>query len=63
MEAFYVKFYVKVSAFYGKAETSCNIRLNNHRKVGSNVDAKITCKHFQQESHNFNKHAKFNILD
>ena len=23
----------------------------------------MACKHFQQESHNFNKHAKFTIID
>ena len=23
----------------------------------------MACKHFQQESHNFDKHAKFNIID
>ena len=27
------------------------------------IDAVIACKHFQQESHNFNKHAKFTIID
>ena len=23
----------------------------------------MTCKHFRQESHNFNNHAKFTIID
>ena len=23
----------------------------------------MACKHFQQKSHNFNKHAKFTIID
>ena len=27
------------------------------------VDAVMACKHFQQESHNFNKHAKSTIID
>ena len=27
------------------------------------VDAIMACKHFQQESPNFNKHAKFTIID
>ena len=26
------------------------------------VDTVMACKHFQQESHNFNKHAKFTII-
>ena len=47
----------------GKAETSFNTRLNNHRKDVKNVFLIMACKHFQQESHNFNKHAKFNIID
>ena len=49
--------------YLGKAATTFNIRLNNHRKDGKNVDAIMPSKHFQQESHNFNKHAKFTIID
>ena len=49
--------------YVGKAETSFNVKLNNHQKDVKNVDAIIACKHFQQESHNFNKHAKFTIID
>ena len=49
--------------YVGKAETSFNIRLNNHRKDVKNIDAKMACKHFLQENHNFNKHAKFTIID
>ena len=49
--------------YVGKAETSFNIRLNNHQKDVKKVDTIMTCKHFQQESHNFNKHAKFTIID
>ena len=48
--------------YLGKAETSFNIRVNNHRKDVKKFDA-IACKHFQHESHNFNKHAKFTIID
>ena len=49
--------------YVGKPETSFNIRPNNHRKDVKKVDAIMACKHFQQESHNFNKHAKFTIID
>ena len=49
--------------YVGKAETSFNIRLNNRRKDVKKVDAIMACKYFQQESHNFNKHAKFTITD
>ena len=48
--------------YVGKVETSFNIRLNNHRKNVKKVDAIMACKHFQQESHNFNKHSKCTIL-
>ena len=47
----------------GKAETNFNIRLNNLQKHGEKVDTIMACKHFQQESCNFNKHATFTIID
>ena len=43
--------------------TSFNIILNNHQQDLKIVDAIITCKNFQQESHNFDKHAKFTVID
>ena len=46
-----------------KAETTFNSRLNNHRKDTKNPNAILTCRHFQQQSHNFNSHAKFIIID
>ena len=49
--------------YVGKAETKFDKRLNNYRKDVKKVDAILTCKHFQQESHIFNKHAKFIIID
>ena len=49
--------------FVWKAETSFNIRLNDHQKDVKKVDAMMACNHFQQESHNFKKHAKFTIID
>ena len=49
--------------YVGKAETSFNIRLNNHRKNVNKPNGIVACKHFQQRDHNFNKHAKFIIID
>ena len=49
--------------YVGKAETSFNVRLNNHQRDVKKVDAIMACKHFQQESHIFNKHPKFTIID
>ena len=47
----------------GKAETAFNIRLNNHRKDKKNTNIILACRHFQQQGHNFNSHAKFIIID
>ena len=44
-----------------KSDTTFNIRLNNPRKVTKKPI--LACKHFQQQGHNFNKHAKFIITD
>ena len=49
--------------YVGKAETAFNIRLNNHRKDSKNPNAILTCRHFQQQGHKFNSHAKFIIID
>ena len=48
----------------GKAETSFNVRLNNHQKDVKKSTLMI-CKHFQQENlqTNCNKHVKFTIID
>ena len=40
--------------YVGKAETSFNIRLNNHRENVKKVDTMVVCKDFQQENQNFN---------
>ena len=49
--------------YVGKAETGFNIRLNNNRKDTKNPNAILACKHFQQQGHNFNSHAKFINID
>ena len=49
----------------GKAETPFNIRLNNHRKDGNGNNPKAipASIHFEQPGHNFNKHAKFTLIE
>ena len=37
--------------------------MNNHQKDVKKIDAVMACKNFLQESHSFNKHAKFTIID
>jgi len=51
--------------YVGKAETPFNIRLNNHRKdaTGNNQKAIPASMHFKQTGHNFNKHAKFTLIE
>ena len=51
--------------YIGKAETPFNIRLNNHRKdaTGNNPKAIPASMHFKQPGHNFNKHAKFTLIE
>ena len=46
-----------------KSETSFNIRLNNHRKDSKNKNPILACKHFQNSNHNFQKDAKFTLIE
>ena len=51
--------------YVGKAGKAFNIQLNNHQNDVKNSHPKtiLACKHFQEKNHNFNKHAKFIIID
>ena len=51
--------------YVGKAETTFNIRLNNHRKDanGNNPKAIPASIHFKKPHHNFNKDAKFTLIE
>ena len=49
--------------YVGKAETAFKLRLNNHRKDTKKPNSILACKHFQEQGHNFNKHAKLIIID
>ena len=49
--------------YVGKAETAFNLRLNKHRKDTKKPNSILACKHFQEKGHQFNKHAKFIIID
>ena len=46
-----------------KAKAVFNLRLNNYRKDTKKPNSILVCKHFQEQGHNFNKHAKFIIID
>ena len=49
--------------YVGKAETEFNIRLNNHRKDVWKPDAIPASCHFSGKNHNFNRHAKFILIE
>ena len=49
--------------YVGKAETTFNLRLAIHRKYTKKPNSILACKYFQEKGHNFNKHAKFIIID
>ena len=49
--------------YVGKAETAFNLRLHSHRKDTKKHNSILACKHFQKKRHNFNKHAKFIIIE
>ena len=49
--------------YVAKAETAFNLRLNNNRKDTQKPNSILACKYFQEKGHNFNKHAKFIIID
>ena len=51
--------------YVGKSETAFNVRLNNHRKDARNPrdDTIPACKHFHGNNHDFNKHARFTIIE
>ena len=49
--------------YVGNAEAAFNLKLNNHRKDTKKPDSILACKHFQEQGNNFNKHAKFIIID
>ena len=49
--------------YVGKAETAFDIRLKNRTKDTKKPNIILACRHFQQQGHNFNSHAKFIIID
>ena len=46
-----------------KSGTSFNIRLNNHRKDSKNKKPILACNHFQNSNHNFQRDAKFTLIE
>ena len=49
--------------YVGKCEWSMNRRVNTHRNNVRRIAGPPCEKHFQQQDHDFNKHAKFTIIE
>ena len=49
--------------YTGTSETTLNLRLNNHRKDVNKQKLLQTDQNFQLNGHNFNKHAKFTLIE
>ena len=49
--------------YVGKSETPFNIRLNNHRKDVKRSDSIPACQHFNNNRHEFNRDAKFTVIE
>ena len=48
--------------YVGKAETTFNIKLNNHRKYVNNPKSIPADLHFRKPGHSFNLHGKFTLI-
>ena len=48
--------------YTGTSETILNLRRNNHRKDVNKQKLLQTDQNFQLNGHNFNKHAKFTLI-
>ena len=46
-----------------KCETTFNLRFNNHRKDVNKRNSLQADQHFRLPGHNFNKHAKFILIE
>ena len=49
--------------YVGKSEWNMNIRINNHRNDVFKEDAISAIKHFSTADHNFNRDAKFTVIE
>ena len=49
--------------YTGKSETVFNLRLNNHRKDVNKRNSLQADQYFRLPGHNFNKHAKFTLIE
>ena len=47
----------------GKSETAFNLSLNNHREDVNKQKSLQADQHFLLSGHNFNKHAKFTLIE
>ena len=49
--------------YTGRSKTTFNLRVNNHRKDANKRSSLQADQHFRLPAHNFNKHAKFTLIE
>ena len=49
--------------YVGKSDTSFDIKLNNHKKDSKNRNPILACKHFRNSNQNFQRDAKFSLVE
>ena len=49
--------------YVGKAQAAFNLRLNNHHKDVRRIDAIRADRHFNCPDHDFNRDAKFTVIE
>ena len=53
----------KARAYVGKSEIAMNLRMNGHRSDAKKIDKLAVDTHFLEPGHNFNRDAKFTIIE
>ena len=54
---------MQTTIYTGKSETQVKLRIYNHRKDANKSTSIPVCQHFNNTSHNFNRDAKFTIIE
>ena len=53
----------KNKQYIGKSEWPMNFRINKHRDDSKQTNSIPICQHFSSSEHNFNRHARFTIIE
>ena len=47
----------------GKSKTPFKFRLNNHMEDAKSQPPTLSCKHYNEQNHNFKRHSAFNLIE